>query len=345
MGGAAASSAARRGPGSRDRLYLQREQRAKQIGNKKNHSANRASEARSEREGATGCQEGSLAPLHLQHAAGLTAAGEARWNVRPIGDRIPLHLPPEETSMRHDSLDGRRSTFRRRAGIPFALAFLAASAFACRGREDAGAGAAAVAGRFLTAVGARQWDSAAAMVDSAELRRFPNEQLAFVANIAEHQHDIERVMSASGSGGMASFGEPLTLDTTMVARNRAWRIRVLEGQPTLGELAALPAQRFYARMYALPLNCWFLPSVRALRIVGTVLDADSLAYVVYQMNPDVLERKVVERKTAVLALTRSAGKWGVRPGGLEPAINPGELLDTSVAGRAAMVEACTQRNR
>jgi hypothetical protein len=247
--------------------------------------------------------------------------------------------------MRNDSLDGRRSTFDRRARVSIALAFLAAGAFACRGREDAGAGAAAVAGRFLTAVGARQWDSAAAMVDSAEARRFRNEQLAFVANIAEHQQEMERAMRASGSGGMAGFGAPLTLDTAVIARNRAWRVRVLDGEPTLGELAALPAQRFYARIYALPLNCWLLPTVRELRIIGTVLDADSMAYVVYEMSSDGLERHGRQRKTAALALTRSAGNWGVRPGDFEPRINPVELLDTSVAGRAAMIESCAQRNR
>ena len=246
--------------------------------------------------------------------------------------------------MRRNPSDGRRSALRRRAIAPAALALVAAAAFACRGRDSGGADPASVANRFLTAVGARRWDSAAVVVDSAEAQRFRNEQLAFLVNIAEHRRDIERAMSASGSGGLAGEGGPLTLDTAALARHRAWPVHLVDGDPTLGELAALPAQRFYERMYALPLNCWLLPTVRALRIVGTVPDADSVAYVVYQANWDALERRADRRTTAVLTLTRSAGSWGVRPGNLEPRINPGELLDTSVAGRAAMAEPCTGKN-
>ena len=241
---------------------------------------------------------------------------------------------------------GRRSLGRRLATALPASGLLAATLLiACRGDDGTRADAAAVAGRFLAAVGAQRWDSAAAVVDSADARRFRDEQLGFLAGMAEHEQDIVRAMSASGSGGMASVGSALPLDTALVARHRAWPVRALDGEPTLGELAALPTKRFYARMYESPLNCWIPGRIRPVRIIGTVLDHDSVAYVVYERSSNGPDAEARARETTVLALTRSAGRWGVRPGMLEPHIDIIALLDTSVAGRAMMAKACGPKNR
>ena len=231
-----------------------------------------------------------------------------------------------------------------------ALALLASSMIACRAgktrtRDDDASAATAVASRFLSALGAERWDSAAALVDSAEVRQFREHQLALLAGIAEHERDITRAMSATGSGGMASVGASLPLDTAMLARHRGWPVRALAGDPTLGELAALPARSFYARMYPSLTHCLWLPSMHGLRIVGTVIDHDSVAYAVYQRSVDANDDGATTRTNAVLELAGRGGHWGVRPGRLEPSTDVIALLDTSVAGRAMMAQACTPGRR
>ena len=57
-------------------------------------------------------------------------------------------------------------------------------------RDRDAADAAAVAERFLSAVGAERWDSAGAVLDSAEAMRFRDQHLALLATIAEHEGDI-----------------------------------------------------------------------------------------------------------------------------------------------------------
>lgn len=244
----------------------------------------------------------------------------------------------------------KTALIRRRARMLPALAIFAAAMIACRdgghrGGDDDASAASAVAARFLSALGAERWDSAAALIDSAEVRQFRDRQLALLAGIAEHQRDITRAMSATGSGGMASVGTGVPLDTAMLARHRGWPVRSLAGEPTLGELAALPARSFYARMYPSLTHCLWLPSMDGLRIVGTVIDHDSAAYVVYQRSVKATDAPGATQTNAILELARHGRRWDVRPGRLEPEVDVIALLDTSVAGRAMLAEACHHGNQ
>ncbi|NUQ20515.1 MAG: hypothetical protein HOQ09_06100, partial [Gemmatimonadaceae bacterium] len=122
----------------------------------------------------------------------------------------------------HRSL--RRERGRRVVLATIVLATVVAGLSACRQHDRSGGDAVAIAQRFLTALDRKQWDSVAALVDSVEVQRFHDQQLMILAGLAEHEREIVKAMSATGSGGLASIGAVPPLDTALIARHRAWPV-------------------------------------------------------------------------------------------------------------------------
>ena len=202
----------------------------------------------------------------------------------------------------------------------------------CTGSRSLGAQAKPddVARRYFAAVAAQQWDTAAALVDPTAQRRFRDGTLSLLAYAAGHLSDLRKMMSGSGSGGMAvsgtsasgsgglvAIGQEIALNADSLAKYGAWRVPVYSGAPTIQTLAAMSPVELLTRSYpASRLLCFdgdcFSPvDPRQPRDIRAAVDNDSMAHVIYRrVRADSGDLQAAAREE-VLHLLRRDGVWRV----------------------------------
>jgi len=144
-----------------------------------------------------------------------------------------------------------------------------------------------VAQRHFDALAAGQWDSAAAVMDSAYVERFRRLALGTFVSLAR-QHDVIKQLHdhpMHGGGALHPFAIDTAPADTALARFALWRVPLLGANATIGALATMPARELLTRSYAtagllcddgrcLERNPWSHTAV-----LGTVFENDSTASV------------------------------------------------------------------
>jgi hypothetical protein len=145
----------------------------------------------------------------------------------------------------------------------------------------------AVSQQYFESLQRQQWDSAAALVDPIAQQRFRNQALAMLVFMAEHAAQLRRAMSSSGSGGLTAYGMD-SLTPARLAKYGAWRLPLYAGAPTIAELSAMTPLELLTRSFAaagivcMDGDCAPLNRPPKRRVVGTVIENDSVAHVLYR---------------------------------------------------------------
>ena len=187
-----------------------------------------------------------------------------------------------------------------------------------------------VARRYFAAVAAQRWDTAAALVDPSAQRRIRDGTLSLLAFAAGHLSDLRKLMSGSGSGGMAGFGrsasgsgelvaigQEIALDADSLAKYGAWRVPLYSGAPTIQALAAMSPVELLTRSYpASRLVCFdgdcFSPvDPRQPRVIRAAVDNDSMAHVIFRRDRADSGASRAATQEDVLRLVRRDGVWRV----------------------------------
>jgi hypothetical protein len=187
------------------------------------------------------------------------------------------------------------------------VAFLSLYLFVHQGL--AAQGPDAVARAVFSAFERGDWATVAASIDSAAAKTFRESELALLASWLASR---EALQAAKKTGttfyGYSSDG---ILKSEDIAKHGSTRIEAFLGKPTFGDLVRLEPQLFLRRwlesVHSEPRDSTI--AIRR-RIVGVVLEGDSLAHVLYRPEGPGIEYEHVWT-TEILVLQRRNAAWKV----------------------------------
>lgn len=168
---------------------------------------------------------------------------------------------------------------------------------------------------FFDALAEHRWRDAAMLVHPLRRASFQEEELAVLVAWAESEQ-ARRLDAQSGSGGIVGFSSDGVLRPEQLAKHGHRRVPGFGGL-TLAGAAALPSEEFMARFLeasALDADSTFLPSGErfARRILGEVIESDTVAHVLYRIEGSVVEY-TDDFHVEIAQLRRRGGRWLVWP--------------------------------
>jgi hypothetical protein len=236
--------------------------------------------------------------------------------------------------------------------VPLLLALVAPFTLHAQARASAREAPEDVARRWFSATQSHGWRDAAGLVDPMQrplVRTWLVEQVQMAEQMREQfgarlrgprdsTHVEGMIVSEDATGGFTMPGSSpfASPDSATMRRLRAMPLPSFQGRPTLGELLALPDEALLVRVLEASRNPelphegpdsvdgrrrWSLDEVlarvdpRVLRPLGAVIEADSIAHVVYRVTSEELDgmpEGMGEPPVQVLELRRRAGRWYVR---------------------------------
>lgn len=167
----------------------------------------------------------------------------------------------------------------------------------------------------FAALDRHNWTTIVGATHPEWLRKFRSEQLALLVTWAQSREPMRR----GKASGMKAFDMSVSslgdsAQAAALAEVRTVRVRVFPGSPTIGALAALTPDLFFARWLAAisaqPDSIIPLFGIGPRHLIGAVVEGDSLAHVLYRHDTDEYDDPW---RVEVLALKRSAGRWLLLP--------------------------------
>jgi hypothetical protein len=197
-----------------------------------------------------------------------------------------------------------------------ALCVVSSVTLACASRPSADE-AAETARRYIAAIDAKQWEAAAALVDTAAQRRFRDRALVLVVNIAEHRDELRAMMSGTGSGGMSATSLDTSVTAANLARYGGWRVPLYAGASTVAELAALSPTEFLARSFPVAEmmcregDCMVMEDSSQVQVLGAEVKGDSArAFVRLSAVPEA-ESGAASSRSDTIRLVRRGNVWRI----------------------------------
>jgi hypothetical protein len=174
-----------------------------------------------------------------------------------------------------------------------------------------------VADTFFAALGSQQWRTAASMLDSASASAFRDRELALLIALRSDT-PLGRATSDSGGSIMAVI-TPATPDPSALRSVADSPLTLFSDVRTVGALAALPTLEFAARylevsqrslrsLHAEETTAAIDHEPRTYRVLGHVIEGDSMAHVLYRTTDDEFTDRE-PHSVAVLHLRRSGIEW------------------------------------
>lgn len=163
---------------------------------------------------------------------------------------------------------------------------------------------AATAAAFFAALERSEWRAAASHVDPRTHARHQRIEVSMLLNWAEQR---ERIRVLAREGGSYAIVASDTVDTAALRKYGSTPVRGYRETPTLAQLAALSPAEFMARY--LETGGELLRERR--RIVGEVVENDSVAHVLYRSDDPHVQYED-PFYVQVLNLRKSGGRWYVR---------------------------------
>lgn len=179
--------------------------------------------------------------------------------------------------------------------------------------QSSGSPSSQAAEAFFSALQRARWNAAAALVDPASAADFRDQNLSMLIAWAENRERIQRVRKAGG--GMVAYSSEGTVNTFLLAQFGSTVLRALPGRPTLQQLAESTPAEFVA--------LWLEASDHGIapdsagpsgrptrRILGEVLEGDSVAHVLYRPEAPGYEY-TNPHHVEILQLRRLGQEWRV----------------------------------